>query len=86
LTYGSTGALCEPRRQPPAGRRRDSFARNLAASAAAILTFVSIVLPWALVLGLAVWGVSHLVAPESSTRRSKPHGQDPATAAAPPDA
>ena len=83
LTYGSTGALVNPGDSRPLADAADSFARNLAASAAAILTFVSIVLPWALVLGLAVWGVSHLVRRNRRRAGSKPPRPGPAPAAAP---
>jgi hypothetical protein len=55
VSYGSEGAVVDPGDSRPLAEAGDSFARNLAASSAAILTFISIVLPWALILGLAGW-------------------------------
>ena len=57
VDYASRGAVADPGDGRPLADAGDSFVRNLAASSAAILTFVSLVLPWALVLGLAVWGL-----------------------------
>lgn len=72
MTYGSTGALVNPGDSRPLAQAADDFARNLAASSAAILTFVSIVLPWALLLGLAGWLLARLARRNTRKAAAKP--------------
>lgn len=70
MNYASRGALLSGADARPLAQAADDFGRNLAASAAAILTVLSIVLPWLLLLGLLLW--AGLALARRGVRRSKP--------------
>ena len=84
VDYASRGAVADPGDGRPLADAGDSFMRNLAASSGAILTFVSVLLPWALVLGLAAWGVLAL-ARRSARRAAGADKKPPASSPAPVD-
>jgi hypothetical protein len=86
VDYASRGALADPGDGRPLADAGDSFARNLAASSAAILTFISLVLPWAVVIGLAAWGLLALARrAKVPPNRAKPKGEPPTPPQAPAD-
>lgn len=72
LTYASGGAVVDPGDGAPLAQAGDSFAANLAGSLAAILTLISLLLPWAVVLALVAWGVWAVA------RRRRPNPPRPA--------
>lgn len=76
LDYASEGAVVDPGDSRPLAEAGDSFARNLATSSAAILTFVSLILPWAVILGLGGWALAAL-ARRNRKRASKPPPSTP---------
>jgi type IV secretory pathway TrbD component len=63
------------RRRGASAQAGDAFAANLAGSLAAILTLISLLLPWAVVLalvGLGVWMVARRRTPASRPSRPAP--------------
>jgi hypothetical protein len=86
VDYASRGAVVDPGDGRPLKDAGDRFARNLAASSAAILTFISLVLPWAAVIGLAAWALLALARRgKAGSARAKPKGEAPPPAPAPAD-
>jgi hypothetical protein len=79
VNYASRGALVTDGTSRPLKEAVQGFASNIAAGLAAIVVVVSFVLPWALVLGLAVWAFLALRRRfgEPSGKRRNPPGPEP---------